>query len=135
MKLTFRTITGQTFNLDAEPTTLVGDLKADVEKTKGEAFPKTGMKLVYKGKVLEDEAKPISEYGVDETGFLVVFIAKKTEAKAPAAAASSAAPVRRQISCMHASAWGVLLPGCLSECVGSSSCRTCQVSKLAGIRS
>jgi UV excision repair protein RAD23 len=96
MKLTFRTITGQTFNLDAEPTTLVGDLKADVEKTKGEAFPKAGMKLVYKGKVLEDEAKPISEYGVDETGFLVVFIAKKTEAKAPAAAASSAAPVRRR---------------------------------------
>lgn len=91
MKLTFRTIKGTTFNVDAEPTTTVGELKAAVEGSQGSNFPKDCMKLVYKGKVLDSEEKAISEYGVDETGFLVVFIQKKAEPKpAPAAAAGGA---------------------------------------------
>jgi UV excision repair protein RAD23 len=89
MKLTFRTIKGTTFNLDAEPETSVGDLKASLEAAQGPSMPKDSVKLVYKGKVLEDNSKPISEYGVDESGFLVVFVQKKTEAK-PAAAAPAA---------------------------------------------
>lgn len=90
MKLTFRTIKGTTFNVDAEPTKTVGELKAAVESSQGAAFPKDQMKLVYKGKVLDDEAKAISEYGVDESGFLVVFVQKKAEPKpAPAAAAGA----------------------------------------------
>jgi len=40
----------------------------------GAAFPKDQMKLVYKGKVLEDDAKPVTDYDVSEAGFLVVFI-------------------------------------------------------------
>lgn len=90
MKLTFRTIKGTTFHVEAESTTTVGELKAGVESSQGAQFPKDSMKLVYKGKVLEDEAKPISEYGVDESGFLVVFIQKKAEPK-PAAAGTAGA--------------------------------------------
>lgn len=90
MKLTFRTIKGTTFNLDAEPSTSVGDLKAAVETAQGAStMPKDQIKLVYKGKVLEDNSKAISEYNVDESGFLVVFVQKKTEPK-PAAAAGGA---------------------------------------------
>ncbi len=51
MKLTFRTINGKNFNVEAEGTTLVSKLKADVEESQGAAFPKDAMKLVYKGKV------------------------------------------------------------------------------------
>ena len=86
MKLTFRNITGKTFNIEAEPTTLVEDLKASVEESQGAAFPKTDLKLVYKGKILEDNAKPISDYGVDESGFLVVFVSKPKPESKPAEA-------------------------------------------------
>ena len=90
MKLTFRTITGQNFNVEAEESTKVGELKAKVEELKGADFPKDSMKLVYKGKILADEAQPLSDYGVNESGFLVVFIQKKAEPKAAAPAAAAA---------------------------------------------
>jgi hypothetical protein len=97
MKLTLRTIKGTTFNIEAEPTTTVGELKSSVESSQGEAFPKEQLKLVYKGKVLDDDAKAVSEYSVDETGFLVVFVQKAVTKPAAAAAtgtagASSSAP-------------------------------------------
>lgn len=88
MKLTFRTIKGSTFNVEAEPTTTVGELKAAVEASQGAAMPKDKLKLVYKGKILEDVAKAISEYSVDESGFLVVFV-QKAEAKPGSAAAGA----------------------------------------------
>ena len=92
MKLTFRTINGQQFNVEAADAAKVGELKGMVQEVKGADFPKDQMKLVYKGKVLDDDAKAISEYGVNESGFLVVFIQKKAEAKpAPAAPAAPAA--------------------------------------------
>jgi UV excision repair protein RAD23 len=104
MKLTFRTIKGTTFNLDAEPTTSVGDLKAALEAAQGPSMPKDLVKLVYKGKVLEDNSKAISEYSVDESGFLVVFVQKAPAAK-PAAATgntSSAPPAAAEVgaACM-----------------------------------
>jgi hypothetical protein len=102
MKLTFRTINGSTFNVEAEGTTTVGDLKANVESSQGSQFPKDQLKLIYKGKVLDDDAKTVSDYGVDESGFLVVFMQKKAEGK-PAAAAvgapSSATPAAAEVRC------------------------------------
>lgn len=93
MKLTFRTIKGTTFNLEAEPSTTVGDLKSALEASPDAPMPlpKDMVKLVYKGKVLEDDSKAISEYSVDETGFLVVFVQKKAELKPAAAAPPPAA--------------------------------------------
>eukprot|EP00879_Flechtneria_rotunda_P024146 GHRR01025592.1.p1 GENE.GHRR01025592.1~~GHRR01025592.1.p1 ORF type:complete len:113 (+),score=30.57 GHRR01025592.1:244-582(+) len=94
MKLTLRTIKGSTFNLDAEPATTVGELKSAVEGSQGFQFPKDSLKLVYKGKILDDDAKAVSEYGVDESGFLVVFVQKKAEPKAaPASAPAAASPI------------------------------------------
>lgn len=118
MKLTFRTIKGTTFNLDAEPTTSVGDLKAALEAAQGPSMPKDLVKLVYKGKVLEDNSKAISEYSVDESGFLVVFVQKAPAAK-PAAATgntSSAPPAAAEV--------GVLVGGASTYCMQSCMCRT-----------
>lgn len=71
MKLTFRTIKGTTFSQEAEPSTTVGELKAALEAAQGSAMPKDQVKLVYKGKVLEDNTKPISEYAVRLDGVCV----------------------------------------------------------------
>jgi hypothetical protein len=52
MKLTFRTITGKTFEInEVEADLAVGDLKGKVQESQGDAFPRELMKLVYKGKV------------------------------------------------------------------------------------
>jgi UV excision repair protein RAD23 len=94
MKLTFRTVTAKTFTLDVEPTATVATLKAAIEASQGEAMPASGMKVVYKGRVLEDDGKAVSDYGVDESGFLVVFVKKAAPppaAPTPAPAASAAA--------------------------------------------
>ncbi|KIZ02328.1 UV excision repair protein RAD23 [Monoraphidium neglectum] len=84
MELTFRTIGGKSFKIEAEPSATVGELKAKVEASQPEC-PAAQLKLVYKGKVLEPEDKAISELNVDSTGFLVCFV-QKAAAPKPAAA-------------------------------------------------
>ena len=46
MKLTFRTVSGESFQLDAEDATTVGDIKGAVEGQRG--ITKDSMKLVYR---------------------------------------------------------------------------------------
>jgi hypothetical protein len=48
VELTFRTIGGKTFKVEAEPATSVADLKAKVEAAQGADFPAAQLKLVYK---------------------------------------------------------------------------------------
>lgn len=93
MKLTFRTVSGESFQLDAEGPTTVANLKDSVASTRNIA--RETLKLVYKGKVLDDESKTVEESGISEAGFIVVFIqpAKKAEAPKPAAAPTPAAEV------------------------------------------
>lgn len=89
MKLTFRTVTGTSFQLEVAEATTVGELKSQVEASQGAAFPKDAMKLVYKGKILDNEASSVAENGVSEAGFIVVFVQpKKAEAAKPSAAAA-----------------------------------------------
>ncbi|GFH25777.1 uncharacterized protein HaLaN_23795, partial [Haematococcus lacustris] len=84
MKLTFRTVSGESFSLEVEDSLTVGSLKKQVSEVRNLAADVV-LKLVHKGK----------------TGFIVVFIQppKKAEAKpaaAPAAVvqpAAEAAPV------------------------------------------
>eukprot|EP00955_Chlamydomonas_euryale_P016792 179286-Chlamydomonas_euryale.AAC.8 len=92
MKLTFRTVSGESFQLDADESKTVGDLKAGVEASRGIA--KDSLKLVSRGKVLDNDATTVGEAGITEQGFIVVFVAKpKQEAPAPAPApAPLAAP-------------------------------------------
>lgn len=59
----------------------------------GADFPQACMKLVYRGKVLEDAAATIGSSNVTDQGFIVVFIQKEKKAEpAKAAAAPAEAP-------------------------------------------
>jgi UV excision repair protein RAD23 len=91
MQLTIKTIKGTTFSLNAAPSTTVGDLKAALEAAHGPSMPKDLIKLVYKGKVLEDNSKAISDYSVNASGFLVVFVQKGLAAKPAAATGGTSA--------------------------------------------
>ncbi|PNW79780.1 hypothetical protein CHLRE_08g366400v5 [Chlamydomonas reinhardtii] len=90
MKLTFRTIAGKSFNVEAEDSMTIGALKDKVQETQPDCT-REAMKLVYKGKVLDD-ATTVGDNQVTEQGFIVVFIQpKKAEAPKPAAAPAPAA--------------------------------------------
>ncbi|GFR49128.1 hypothetical protein Agub_g10926 [Astrephomene gubernaculifera] len=90
MKLTFRTIAGKSFNLEAEESLSIGALKDKVQEAQSECH-RESMKLVYKGKVLDD-ATTVGDNQITEQGFIVVFIQpKKAEAPKPAAAPTPAA--------------------------------------------
>lgn len=89
MKLTFKTITGKSFNVEAEESLTIGELKDKVAEVQPDC-PREAMKLVYKGKVLED-ATTVAANQVTEATFIVVFVQpKKAEAPKPAAAAPPA---------------------------------------------
>lgn len=93
MKLTFRTILGKSFQLEAGDETTVGELKSQVQESQGSEFQKDDMKLVYKGKVLADDSAGMAAAGVSEAGFVVVFVQKKpTPAAAPPASPATPAP-------------------------------------------
>ncbi len=90
MKVAFRTLKGEKFELDAEPEETVLDLKKRVVKKQNED-DYSGYRLIYKGKIL-DNAKTLVDSGVSGTGFIVVMPPKKAqskpEAKKPAASSS-----------------------------------------------
>jgi len=87
MLLTFKTLQGQTFTLEVDPTITVKDVKVKIETEKGiDTFPNEKQKLIYNGKVL-DNADPLSKYEINEKKFLVVMVPKPV-----AAAAASAKP-------------------------------------------
>lgn len=51
-------------------------LKEKIEAEKGkDAFPVSGQKLIYAGKILSDDV-PIKEYRIDEKNFVVVMVTK-----------------------------------------------------------
>lgn len=87
MKVTIKPLKGETFEVEYELETLVKDFKAQIETLKPD-MPAEGMKLIYAGKILNND-QPMKDYGIKEGEFLVVMIAK---AKAPAPAAPAAAP-------------------------------------------
>ncbi|GLC44031.1 hypothetical protein PLESTB_000221600 [Pleodorina starrii] len=85
MKLTFRTIAGKSFNVEAEESLTIGALKDKVQETQPDCH-REAMKLVYKGKVLDD-GTTVGDNQITEQGFIVVFVQpKKAEAPKPAAA-------------------------------------------------
>ena len=51
-------------------------LKEKIEAEKGrDSFPASGQKLIYAGKILQDDT-PIKEYKIDEKNFVVVMVSK-----------------------------------------------------------
>ncbi|GLI65743.1 hypothetical protein VaNZ11_009344 [Volvox africanus] len=90
MKLTFRTIAGKSFNVEAEESLTIGALKDKVQEAQPDCH-REAVKLVYKGKVLDD-GTTVGENQITEQGFIVVFVQpKKAEAPKPAAAPAPAA--------------------------------------------
>ncbi|NP_001279327.1 UV excision repair protein RAD23 homolog B-like isoform X1 [Callorhinchus milii] len=93
MRITVKTLQQQSFHIQIEPELPVKALKEKIETEKGkDAFPVAGQKLIYAGKILDDET-PIIEYKIDEEKFVVVMITKpKSSPSVQAAATQPATP-------------------------------------------
>ncbi|KAL8570695.1 hypothetical protein ACOMHN_039130 [Nucella lapillus] len=84
MIVTLKTLQQQTFKIEIEPDKTVKQLKEKIEVEKGKDFPSGGQKLIYSGKILEDD-KVVSEYKIDEKNFVVVMVTKPKPPAAPEA--------------------------------------------------
>lgn len=91
MIVTLKTLQQQTFKVEIGEEETVKALKEKVEAEKGkETFPAAGQKLIYAGKILDDE-KPISTYKIEEKNFVVVMVTKPKPAAASSPASGSGA--------------------------------------------
>lgn len=89
MKLTVKTLKGDKFQVDCEPSNTVAQAKEIIEKALTDS-PAASMKLIHSGKVLKDD-QSIESCGIKPNDFLVVMITKAKKA-APTAAAATPAP-------------------------------------------
>ncbi|KAF7639924.1 hypothetical protein Mgra_00000362 [Meloidogyne graminicola] len=87
-KIQLKTITQQSFEIDVEDSNTVLQLKNKIAETKGDDYPVEGQKLIYNGKVLEDE-KIISELNIQPGKFVVVMVVKKFAQKPPVPSTTS----------------------------------------------
>ncbi|KAF3699657.1 UV excision repair protein RAD23 -like protein B [Channa argus] len=89
MQITLKTLQQQTIQIEIDPEQTVKALKEKIEAERGkESFPVSGQKLIYAGKILQDDT-PIKDYKIDEKNFVVVMVSKTKPAAAAAAAAAS----------------------------------------------
>lgn len=94
MLITFKTLQQQSFKIEVGDEDLVKVVKQKIETERGKEFPINGQKLIYAGKILEDEKLMIKDYGIDPTkNFVVVMITKPKPKSTPVAVeASSSQP-------------------------------------------
>eukprot|EP00069_Balaena_mysticetus_P011666 bmy_07259T0 len=86
MLVTLKTLQQQTFKIDIDPDETVRALKEKIESEKGkDAFPVAGQKLIYAGKILNDDTA-LKEYKIDEKNFVVVMVTKPKAVTTPAPA-------------------------------------------------
>ncbi|XP_051560725.1 RAD23 homolog A, nucleotide excision repair protein a [Myxocyprinus asiaticus] len=94
MQITLKTLQQQTIQIDIDDDQTVKALKEKIEAQKGrDSFPVAGQKLIYAGKILQDDT-PIKEYKIDEKNFVVVMVSKTKSPPTPPSELpkSSAAP-------------------------------------------
>uniref|UniRef100_A0AC35GLL2 UV excision repair protein RAD23 n=1 Tax=Panagrolaimus sp. PS1159 TaxID=55785 RepID=A0AC35GLL2_9BILA len=92
MKVTFKTITQETFELSVDDDQTILDVKNAVSKTRGEeCCPVERQKLIYGGKILDD-ASTFGSLNYDEKRFIVLIL--KAEKKAEEAPAETEKPVQ-----------------------------------------
>ncbi|KAL8863398.1 MAG: hypothetical protein Q9178_000079 [Gyalolechia marmorata] len=87
MKLTFKDLKQNKFDIEAAPSETVGTVKEKISKEKG--WEASLLKLIYSGKILQD-ANTIESYSIEEKGFIVCMVGKPKAA--PAGSSSSKAP-------------------------------------------
>ena len=75
MIVTLKTFLCNTFKITIDESQTVLDLKDKIEETQGSSFPSSALKLVYLGKILNNES-PISNYKIQENQFIVVMVSK-----------------------------------------------------------
>ncbi|XP_064844083.1 UV excision repair protein RAD23 homolog A-like isoform X2 [Oncorhynchus masou masou] len=96
MQITLKTLQQQTIQIDIDPDQTVKALKEKIEAERGkDNFPVSGQKLIYAGKILQDDT-PIKDYKIDEKNFVVVMVSKAKSATAASTPSSEApkAPVQ-----------------------------------------
>ncbi|XP_076020362.1 UV excision repair protein RAD23 homolog B [Genypterus blacodes] len=93
MLITLKTLQQMTFKIDIDPDETVKTLKEKIEEEKGkDCFPFAGQKLIYAGKILENDTA-LKEYQIDDKNFVVVMVTKpKTAPAAPQPSPAAAAP-------------------------------------------
>lgn len=75
MIVTLKTLQQQTFKIEVDPSETVKVFKERIEKQKGKEYPAQCQKLIYAGKILNDDSK-MSEYEIDEKKFVVIMVTK-----------------------------------------------------------
>jgi len=80
MLITFKTLQQKTFKIEIDDTEKVRLLKEKIATERPDEFPVDGQKLIYAGKILDDE-KSISEYNIDAAKGFVVVMAVKAKPK------------------------------------------------------
>lgn len=82
MKVTFKTLKQQTFELELKEDDLVSEVKKKIEAEKGQEFSAGSQTLIHSGKVMED-CKTLKQYKVTDKGFIVVMSVAKPQKEAP----------------------------------------------------
>ncbi|KAI0779368.1 hypothetical protein C8Q74DRAFT_1198410 [Fomes fomentarius] len=86
MKVTVKTLQQKVFQIDAEGSDTVGDLKKKIQEAQGHAVE--SQKLIYSGKVLPD-SKTVESCEIKEKDFLVLMVSKPKPTPSAAASTSS----------------------------------------------
>ncbi len=74
-KISIKTLKGELFQVEAEPTESIGDLKNKIVGEKSD-LPAERQKLIHAGKVLKDDQN-IGDLGISESDFIVCMITKE----------------------------------------------------------
>ncbi|XP_072449753.1 UV excision repair protein RAD23 homolog B-like isoform X1 [Chiloscyllium punctatum] len=131
MQITLKTLQQQTFRIDIDSEQTVKALKEKIEAEKGsDAFPAAGQKLIYAGKILNDDTQ-LKEYKIDEKNFVVVMVTKPKAAPVPAqpttqpasvpASASTASAVSTSTTTSATVPASTAVPSLIADSISSSS--------------
>mmetsp|Transcript_44057 Transcript_44057/g.79248 ORF Transcript_44057/g.79248 Transcript_44057/m.79248 type:complete len:337 (+) Transcript_44057:99-1109(+) len=97
MKMKFKTLSNTHFEIEVDPTLTIKELKASIETARPDIGLASALKLIYKGRILDDGCL-VDSYGFQDADFVVVMVTKAkaapkaTAALPPVAAVAPAAP-------------------------------------------